>query len=108
MSSHYRLPNSSSDSLDYLSESMTCVFAKVQNHPNIIIGGDFDLGDIDWNSTVPVPTNPNTAAQHQKFLQIVDDYSLTQHVKACARPTSGKILYLLFTNYPNAIGEPST
>lgn len=87
---------------------MTCVFAKVQNHPNIIIGGDFDLGDIDWNSTVPVPTNPNTAAQHQKFFQIVDDYPLTQHVKACTRPTSGKILYLLFTNYPNAIGEPST
>ena len=74
----------------------------------VIIGGDFNLGDIDWNSTVPVPTNPNTAAQHQKFLQIAHDYSLAQHVKACTRPSSGKILDLLFTTYSNAIGEPST
>ena len=38
-----RPPNSSSDSLDHLSESIRRVFAKVPNRPNIIIGGDFNL-----------------------------------------------------------------
>ena len=107
MSSYYR-PSNSPDSLDYLNESIRRVFAKVKNHPSIIIGGDFNLGDIDWNATVPVPTNSNTATQHQKFLQITDDYSLSQHVKVPTRPVSGKVLDLLLTTYPNAVGDPST
>ena len=52
LSSHYRPPNSSSDSLDRLSEFIRRVFAKVPNHPNIVIGGDFNLGDIDWDMAV--------------------------------------------------------
>ena len=38
LSSYYRPPKSSSDSLDHLSESIRRVFAKVPNHPNIITG----------------------------------------------------------------------
>ena len=107
LSSYYRPPNSSSDSLDHLSESIRQVFAKVPNHPNIIIGGDFNLGDIDWDTPVPTPNNPSTASRHQKFLQIIDDYSLSQHVKASTRPISGKVLDLLLATYPNAIGDTS-
>ena len=77
LSSYYRPPNSSLDSLDHLSESIRRVFAKVPNHPNIIMGGHFNLGDIDWDTDVPTPNNPSTASRHQKFLQIIDDYSFS-------------------------------
>ena len=107
LSSYYRPPNSSSDSLDRLSESIRRVFAKVPNHPNINIGGDFNLGDIDWDTAVPTPNNSSTASRHQKFLQVVDDYSLSQHVKAPTRPISGKVLDWLLTTYPNAISGTS-
>ena len=33
-------------------------------------GGDFNLGDIDWNQDIPSSTNPTTAAQHNKFMHI--------------------------------------
>ena len=56
---------------------------------------------------VPTPNNSSTVSRHQKFLQIVDDYSLSQHVKAPTRPISGKVLDLLLAIYPNAISGTS-
>ena len=56
---------------------------------------------------VPTPNNSSTASRHQKFLQVVDDYSLSQHVKAPTRPISGKVLDLLLAIYPNAISGTS-
>ena len=86
VSSYYRPQNSSSDSLDHLSDSIRRGFAKEPNHPYIIMGGgDFNLGDIDWDTAVPTPNNLSTASRHQKFLQIID-YSFSQHVKASTRP----------------------
>ncbi|XP_048586113.1 uncharacterized protein LOC125568277 [Nematostella vectensis] len=108
MSSYYRPPNQPSDAIDNLNESIRRVFNKVKNFPNIIIGGDFNLGDIEWNSSAPTPTNPATASLHQKFLQTIDDFSLSQHVKTTTRPSSGKTLDLLLTTYPNVIVNTST
>ena len=92
LSSYYRPPVSSSDSLGHLSESIRRAFAKVPNHPKIIIGGDFNLGDIDWDTAVPTPNNPSTTSRLQNFFHIIDDYSFFQHVKAFIRPISKKVL----------------
>jgi hypothetical protein len=70
--------------------------------------GDFNLGDIAWESEVPYVTNPNTAAQHTKLLQVLDDSSFTQHVKVPTRPASGKTLDILFSSYPNSVSNVST
>jgi endonuclease/exonuclease/phosphatase family metal-dependent hydrolase len=72
------------------------------------MGGDFNLGDIAWESEVPYVTNPNTTAQHIKLLQVLDDSSFTQHVKVPTRPASGKTLDLLFSSYPNSVSNVST
>ena len=69
ISSFYRPPNSSTEILDHLDDSLNNVFLRVPNHPNIIMGGDFNLGDIDWNQEIPSTTNPATASQHNKFMQ---------------------------------------
>ncbi|CAB3995069.1 Hypothetical predicted protein [Paramuricea clavata] len=43
LASYYRPPNSSSEALDELQKSINCVFYSTNNHPNIILGGDFKL-----------------------------------------------------------------
>lgn len=73
------------------------------NHPNIVIGEYFNLGDIDWAQEIPTTSNPAIASQHNKLLQILEDYSLTQHVKVPTRPVSGKTLDLFLSTYPNSI-----
>jgi exonuclease III len=60
LSSVYRPPNSTPEILDCIQESINRVFTKSPNHPNVIIGGDFNLGDIDWTSEAPVPCNTNS------------------------------------------------
>ena len=76
ISSFSRPPSSTTEILDHLSDSINNVFTKVPNHPNIIMGGDFNLGDIDWNQEIPSTSNPATAFQHDKFMHILDDYAL--------------------------------
>jgi len=101
--SFYRPPNSSTEILDHLGDSINQVFTKVSNHPNMVIGGDFNLGDIDWSREIPIANNLTTASQHNKFLHLMDDFSLTQHIKAPMRPVSEKTLDLLLSTYPNSI-----
>ena len=69
------------------------------------MGGDFNLGDIDWNQETPSTTNPTTASQHNKFMHILDDYSLSQHVKVPTRPAFEKTLDLLLSTYPNSVSH---
>lgn len=69
--SFHRPPNSSTDVLDQLRDSVGRVFERSTNHPNIIIGGDVNFGDINWQQEVPTPTNENTAAQHYNFRQFL-------------------------------------
>ena len=104
----YRLQFSSPDIIDKIQDSIYKVLDSKVHYPNIIMGGDFNLGDIAWESEVPYVTNPNTAAQHTKLLQVLDDSSFTQHVKVPTRPASGKTLDLLFSSYPNSVSNVST
>lgn len=101
----YRPPNSSPEVLDQISDSFNRVVESCDNHPNIVAGGDFNLGDIDWSAEVSFATNSDTSAQHNKLLQLSEDLSFTQHVKSPTRPASGKTLDLLFSSYPNVISN---
>lgn len=54
---YYRLLNLFFDLFDYLSEFIRCVFVKVLNYFNIIMGGYFNFGDIDWDIDVLILNN---------------------------------------------------
>ena len=53
LTSCYRPPNSPQDVLEQFLDSFNCVFESSNHHPNIIVAGDFNLGDIDWSAEVP-------------------------------------------------------
>ena len=105
LASYYRPPSSPHDALEQFSDSINCVFESSKHHPNIMVAGDFNLGDINWSAEVPFATNQATSPQHNRLLRITEDFSLTQHVKCLTRPTSGKALDLLFSSYPHVISD---
>ena len=109
LASCYRPPNSPQDVLEQFFDSFNCVFESSNHHPNIIVAGDFNLGDIDWSAEVPLLTTQfPPSALYNRLLCITEDFLLTQHVKCVTRPTSGKTLDLLFSSYPNVISDVHT
>ena len=50
--SYYRLPDSGSESIDDLERVLSFITKKFRNNPQctIILGRDFNAGDIDWES----------------------------------------------------------
>jgi exonuclease III len=107
--SYYRPPSSKKDALENLSQSLGRVFSKYKKRrPHVIIGGDFNLGDIDWTSEHPQPTNPNTKNDHEQLLDCLADFGLSQHVTEPTRPASGKTLDLVITSNPCTVTKSST
>ena len=54
----YKPPSAPSSRLDVLSQVLLRVFNKhKKSHPNVIIAGDFNCGDINWKTSPPVITN---------------------------------------------------
>ena len=104
----YRPPNSRPEVLHQIHDSINCAFQSSTRHPHIIVGGDFNLGDIEWEPETSKATNQNTSAQHNRLLPITEDCSLTQQIKSPTRQSSGKTLDLLFSSYPNTISNMST
>ena len=68
LASCYRPPNSPHDALEQFSDSINCVFESSNHHPNIIVAGDFNLGDIEWSADVPIAINQATLTQHNRLL----------------------------------------
>ena len=64
LASYYRPPNSSSEALDELQKSINCVFDSTNHHPNIILGDDFNLGDINWKSESPELSSEINSLHH--------------------------------------------
>jgi hypothetical protein len=108
LASYYRPPNSSSEALDELQKSINCVFDSTNHHPNIILGGDFNLGDINWKSESPELSSEINSLHNKKLLQTLDELSLTQHVTLPTRPASNKTLDLLLSSFPNNVSNVST
>ncbi|KAK6186985.1 hypothetical protein SNE40_006239 [Patella caerulea] len=98
---YYREPKSKIEALDELEKSLS----KIQNDPSyrnmkIFLGGDFNLGDIEWEVGRPM-VDARDKVHCDKILQISSYYSLEQINN---RPTrQGRILDLLFTSHPSLI-----
>ncbi len=91
-----------------MQKSINCVFDSTNHHPNIILGGDFNLGDINWKSESLELSSEINSLHHKQLLQTLDDFSLTQHVTLPTRPASNKTLDLLLSSFPNNVSNVST
>ena len=86
--SFYRPPSTSVDYLEQLELSMN----NIKKHSGIdgkyvLLGGDFNLPDIDWEEG-SVESNPQyTAAINWKMIDIANDFNLTQMVTELDKET---------------------
>ena len=69
------------------------------------LGGDFNLGDIDWDSCSVKPPCSRLRLS-QSLLQAAEDFSLTQVVKIPTRKE--RILDLFLTSHPNLVNRVQT
>eukprot|EP00112_Aurelia_sp_Birch-Aquarium-sp1_P026935 Seg9885.1 transcript_id=Seg9885.1/GoldUCD/mRNA.D3Y31 product="hypothetical protein" protein_id=Seg9885.1/GoldUCD/D3Y31 len=86
--------------MDTIHSSISNVLNKYKTS-QIIIGGDFKLPGIDWlNDTVLQGTNKRIC---ELFINILNDFGLSQHTNDITRPSSSNILDLILTNNPNSV-----
>ena len=65
---------------------------------HVLVGGDFNCGDIEW-SHMQVPHGVQKRQSQQQLLDIIGEHCLTQVVNIPTR--NDKTLDLLFTNAPS-------
>ena len=70
---------------------------RIPSHSNIIVAGDFNYPDIDWQRKT-MQAQSTTRRLHDEFIELVDDFTLTQHVNSPTR--LNRILDLVLTNAP--------
>ena len=104
--SYYRPPSDHLASLEALQASLTKLYRSQKNTPNVVIAGDFNLPDIDWNSQQT--TNARTASKHNKLLEIISEFGLQNMVNDPTRIESGNILDLILTSNPSIITNTHT
>ena len=96
----YRPPNAGSTPIKSLGDSLTKINSN-SSHPYIIIGGDFNIPDLDWSNDAGVV--PKGEIQ-TSLLQIIGDNFLTQKVNIPTRKDcSGteNMRDLLLTTHPS-------
>ena len=102
VASFYRPPGSNCQPLDALSNIFSNLVSKNRRqHPNVIIGGDYNFPDIDWPSWKS--TSSKTKSYHDKFLEFLLENSLAQLQEKVTRPISNSVLDLLVTTNPNLV-----
>ena len=82
LASYYKPPNDHTASLETLHETLAILYRSCKLPPSIIIAGDLNLPDINWENLCT--TNQQTATKHNKLIEIVSEYGLTncyQHGK---------------------------
>ena len=101
LASFYKPPNTTSQPLEALASSYNeLITLHERSSPNVIIGGDFNLPGIDWETWQSDCTNKS---QHEVLLYFLLDNSLSQLISQTSRPTSNSILDLHITSSPNLI-----
>ena len=80
VSSFYRPSTQDRESLDQLDDSLSKLFNTRSNYPNLVLGGDFNCGNID-RSSLELQSDINSFACDRALLEIAEKYSLNQHVK---------------------------
>lgn len=100
----YYRPHPDDDiSLDPLNASISRINANSKSI--IIVGGDFNLGHMNWETHSVIPGKPNQK-QHQQLLDIINDHGLKQVVNEPTR--NDKTLDLIMTNYPSIVDKIET
>ena len=102
IASYYGPQEGKPKAVDKLFDSLSKVLAK-QRFPNVIVGGDFNLGDIDWHTWTT--TNPKTAAVHRKFMNLLLENSLAQLITEVTRPISESTFDLVATTNAQLISD---
>ena len=98
LGSFYRPPGSKIEKMEEFSRSLDLL--PKNSNQTIILGGDFNLPDIDWENSLVLPSATNKG-QCEHLLSSLDDHALTQVQK---EPTRDKnILDLCLTNKPGLI-----
>ena len=102
--SYYRPPDSGSDSIDDLESVLSFITEQFRNNPQctIILGGDFNAGDIDWESHTVCEHSLNRQI-NEKILSVISSSGLAQIQKDFTR--NNKILDLLCTNKPDLFSD---
>ncbi|XP_072022153.1 uncharacterized protein [Amphiura filiformis] len=104
IASYYGPQTNKAKSLEELAKSLSTVYSKQRSKlPNVIIGGDFNFADINWDSWTT--TNPKTASEHRSFLSFLLENSLSQLVTKVTRPISNSILDLITTTNPHLVSN---
>ncbi|XP_072037401.1 uncharacterized protein [Amphiura filiformis] len=99
----YRPPSDGEYSLSEFEKSLDSL-AEKSNTKNMLIGGDFNLGDIDWDSH-SVPKYANHSNLCHKLLAISNDHNLSQMVTEPTHRTDDteNILDLILTSNPTVV-----
>ena len=97
-----RQPTSTDEIMDQLSISMNNLRElNGLDGKHVVLGGDFNLPDIDWSDGSIKPYPQYARCISEKMLDIVDDYNLTQMVHEPTRMEH--TLDLVFTTHPDLI-----
>ena len=75
------------------------------SHPNIIISGDVNLGDIDWFEDPSSTSNPLTSRGMSSLLEYIDKCAFTQHVIEPTCPASGRTPDLIISSTPALVSK---
>ena len=76
IASYYIPPNDYTASLEALHESLSILYRTCKTPPSVILAGYFNLPDINWDNICS--TNAQTAAKHNKLIEIIGEFGLTK------------------------------
>jgi hypothetical protein len=99
----YRPPNNTDQ--EYLN-SLRNALASIPPNSHIWLAGDFNLGDINWETASTKPGSQSNRLCDQ-LIDISQDHGLTQIVDKPTRTTESteSTLYLFFTNFPDMVNR---
>ena len=101
----YRPPNCNDEALLHLEKQLDLLTCK-NKLPHLIIGGDFNVPSIDWESNSIRRTPQYGLTVNEKILEILEKHSLQQMVD---QPTHGKnTLDLFLTTSPDLFSNCNT
>ncbi|KAI8488562.1 hypothetical protein Bbelb_335910 [Branchiostoma belcheri] len=105
---YYRTPSGKhSEQLEELQKSIKHVRSLTRNNPGstIILGGDFNLGDVDWE-TESVPRNSRERVPAERLISIFNDNRMSQMQREPTR--FGRLLDLFVTSKPSLVKTLTT
>lgn len=100
--SFYRPPATSDESIQLLTNALSSI-----SFDYLVLGGDFNFPDIQWDEGLP--STSNSSVPYQSFINFTSSFSLHQHVSVPTRldPRRDSTLDLIFSNESSIISSVS-